>query len=57
MYKWRVLIEYWDGRKVDEYFHNKSGAINFFNMNHYHSLSAQILQHNGKIWIIKKFLV
>lgn len=55
MYKWRVLIEDWDGKKVDKYFHNKSEAINFFNANYYHSLSAQILRYDGRIWITKKF--
>ena len=57
MYKWRVLIEYWDGKKVDKYFHNKSEAINFFNANYNHSLSAQILRYDGRIWITKKFWI
>lgn len=56
-YKWRVLIEYWDGKKIDKYFHNKSEAVNFGNINHYHSLFAQLLKYNGKIWVIKKFFI
>lgn len=57
MYKWRVLIEYWNGKKIDKYFHNKSEAINFFNANYCHSLSAQILRYDGRVWTIKKFWV
>lgn len=55
MYKWRVIMENWDGQKIDKFFHNKSAAINFFNINYQNSLYAQILRYNGKIWIIKRF--
>ena len=41
-------------KKINEYFHNKTEAMKFFNEKYSTSLATQLLKYDGQIWIIKK---
>lgn len=56
MFKWRVMITFWDGTIIDKYFHNKTCAYQFCNINRGKNvLCAQIFKYNGQIWKYVKF--
>lgn len=55
MFKWRVMITYWDGSVINKYFYNKTCAYQFFESNCTKVLAAEIFQYNGQIWKKIKF--
>lgn len=54
MKRYRVIIELYEGKKIEETFYNKTSALNFYN-SYVEYLSKQMLHFNGKIWIIIKY--
>lgn len=55
MFKWRVMITFWNGSVINKYFHNKTCAYQFFESNYTKALAIQIFQYNGQIWKNIKF--